>query len=158
MACLHQSAIALRIVGDDLVPSDITDLLGATPDYSCAKGDTVVSKKTGKTRTLKSGMWQLKTQDCQPENINGQIREILERLTDDMAIWESLASQYHVDLFCGLFMNCSNEGLDFTAGSLSALGERGIKIALNIYAPSQDEQNTKKANKAEEPTPNPPSD
>ncbi len=39
MALAHETAAAIRINGDDLVPDEITRLLGATPTGSHAKGD-----------------------------------------------------------------------------------------------------------------------
>jgi hypothetical protein len=44
-------------------------------------------------------------------------------------IWRSLTARYRVDLFCGWFMNEGGEGLEVSAETLSALGNRGIKLA-----------------------------
>ncbi len=142
MAQLHKSAVTLRIAGDDLVPDEITRLLGATPTHVQTKGEAIVGPKTGGVRIAKCGMWQLSASDREPGDMNGQIREILSEMTDDPAVWRSITERYDVDLFCGLFMRCGNEGVSISSQSLAALGVRGIEIGLDIYAGDDDEQAT----------------
>jgi len=72
--------------------------------------------------------------------MDGQIREIFSQMTSDLAVWRGITKRFQVDLFCGLFMGCSNEGLTLSPESLTTLGERGIKIGLDIYAGDDDEQ------------------
>lgn len=71
--------------------------------------------------------------------MDGQIDEILSQMTGDLATWQSIAKQYHLDLFCGLFMRVSNEGLSISAASLEALGARGIELQLDIYGGHDEE-------------------
>ncbi len=142
MACIYRSTATLRIIGDDLVPDEISHLLGPSPTHAQTKGDEIVGKKTGNVRIAKFGMWRLQASDCEPEDLNSQIQFILDRLTNDLVIWKSLASRYKMDLFCGLFMECGNEGMDISPESLLALGSRGIKLDLDIYGPVSDEEET----------------
>lgn len=80
-------------------------------------------------------MWSLHSTDHEPENLDMQIRELLGKVTTDVAIWQALAHTYRVDLFCGLFMGSGNDGLSVSPNSLLALGQRGIELALDIYEP-----------------------
>ncbi len=66
--------------------------------------------------------------------MDGQIREILSQLSGDLSVWRSITQRYHVDLFCGLFLRESNEGLTLSSQSLAALGERGIEMGMDIYS------------------------
>ena len=142
MACIHESTATLRIFGDALIPAEITKTLGASPTHAQTKGDKIVGKKTGIVRTARSGMWRLEAPDREPEDLDGQIREILGQLTEDLAAWKSIASRYKMDLFCGLFMECSNEGMELSPESLLSLGSRGIMIGLDIYGPTGDDEET----------------
>jgi hypothetical protein len=135
MACIYRSAATLRIIGDDLVPDEITRALGASPTQAQTKGDKIVRKKTGTVRISRSGMWRLQAADSKPEDLNRQIRFIFDQLTDDLALWNSLGGRFKMDLFCGLFMECSNEGITLSPESLLILGSRGIKIDLDVYGP-----------------------
>ncbi len=139
MAQLQKSAVTLRIMGDDLIPGEITKLLGASPTHSETKGDKIVGKKTGRVRIANAGMWRLCALDREPEDIDGQIHEILSQMTPDLAVWQSITKLYNADLFCGLFMRVGNEGLTISSESLAALGARGIEMGLDIYAGDDEE-------------------
>lgn len=140
MAQLQESAVTLRIAGDDLIPDEITELLGTSPTHAQTKGDKIVGKKTGHVRIAKSGMWSLCASDREPEDMDGQIQEILNQMTGDLTVWLSITKRYRADLFCGLFMRESNEGLTISSQSLAALGARGIEMGLDIYAGDDDQK------------------
>ncbi len=84
---------------------------------------------------MKTGSWRLKATDCEPENLDKQVAELLGKLTQDLSIWAFLSTQFAIDLFCGLFMEESNEGVEVSAETLMALGQRGIMLGLDIYGP-----------------------
>jgi hypothetical protein len=134
MAQVQRSVVTLRIGGDDLLPDEISKLLGAKPTSEQTKGEKIVGRKTGRVRIAKMGMWRLEATDREPEDMNGQIQEILGQLTSDLEIWRTIGEKYQIDLFCGIFLGGSNEGLILSATSLRALGERGIEMGLDIYS------------------------
>ncbi len=80
------------------------------------------------------GVWRLQATDREPEDMDSQIREILSQTTSDLAVWRSIAEKHKIDLFCGLFLGGSNEGMTLSPQSLLALGERGIEMGLDIYS------------------------
>jgi hypothetical protein len=133
MAQVQKSVVTLCIAGDDLVPDEITRLLGASPTHAQRKGDRIVGRKTGHVGIAAFGMWRLCASDREPEDMDGQIQETLSKLTNDLAVWQTITGRYQVDLFCGLFMDGINEGLTISSQSLAALGARGIEIGLDIY-------------------------
>ena len=139
MAQLDRAVATLRISGDDLDPAEITEALRCEPTGSQRKGDILTGKVTGISRTAKFGMWRLESNDREPEDLNGQIAELLDRLNPSLAVWSSIAERFRLDLFCGLFMHGSNEGAVVSAASLAALGQRGIELGLDIYSPTAEE-------------------
>ncbi len=138
MGALEYSQATLRIFGDDLIPDDISDLLRAKPTKSKKKGDEEVGKTSGKVRIAKTGSWHLHAQKREPEDLNAQIEEILSQLTSDFDTWEKLRESYKVDMFCGLFMGNSNDGLSLSPEIMLALGQRRIGLSLDIYNGSYD--------------------
>ena len=132
MGVVHHSVAGLRFFGDDLIPEEVTALLGAAPSESCHKGQEVVGKTTGKIRVAKTGSWRLTAERLEPEDLEAQVFELLGQLTQDLSVWESL-SRFRPDLFCGIFMGSSNDGLPLSAKALLALGQRGIALDLDIY-------------------------
>ena len=138
MGIAEQSVVSLRIFGDDLVPSEVTTLLGCEPTNACAKGDIRVGSKTGNKFVEKTGRWSLSAEDRHPEDIPAQILEILGKLPEDPATWGVLRSRYTMDFFCGVFMGSSNDGLEFPPEILGALFSRGISLGLDIYDHCED--------------------
>jgi len=128
MAHIRQSATALRIIGDDLIPDEVSALLGTSPTYAVVKGETgkhIVGPKVDNVRVARSGMWRLDASDREPEDMNSQIQEILSRMTDDLSVWRGITKRFHVELFCGLWLTGSESGMTLSPKSLAALGERG---------------------------------
>lgn len=132
MGALDHSVATLRLFGDDLVPEEISALLGASPTDSWRKTQEMVGKSTGAARIAKTGSWRLSAARREPEDLEAQAFEILDQLTQDIGVWESLAG-YKPDLFCGIFMASSNDGLPLSAKALLALDQRAIALDLDIY-------------------------
>lgn len=137
MAHLQRAVASLRIAGDDLDPNQVSALLGTDPTHGQAKGQEI-PLKSGRTRIAQFGQWRLHATETEPENLDGQVAELLGKLTDDLAIWRNLGHRYKIDLFCGWFMGGTNEGVTVSATTLKALGERGIELGLDIYGPDTD--------------------
>ena len=137
MGSLDRSVATLRIFGDDLIPEDVSKLLGAEPSKSFRKGAEEVGIVTGNIRIHKTGSWRLSVERRNPEDLDAQIFEILNQLSQDLSIWHGLCSSYKIDLFCGIFMASGNDGLTLSPDALLALGSRGIKLELDIYDASE---------------------
>jgi hypothetical protein len=137
MPHLLRSVAALRIGGDALVPEEVSRVIGSPPSHGHQKGEEF-GGPDGLRHQRKSGQWSLQAADYMPGDVDRQIAEILGKLTDDPAIWASLGASYQMDLFCGWFMGGSDEGHDISPESLKALGTRGIKLSICMYAPSKD--------------------
>jgi hypothetical protein len=66
-------SITLRLTGDDLIPQEITSLLGVDPTLSRAKGEIKISS-TSKEIAAKTGLWTWKVSDF--ENDIGLLDQI----------------------------------------------------------------------------------
>lgn len=67
-------------MGDAVIPDKVTELFGCTPTDSHTKGQIVRGSKTGREYVKKSGMWRLEAEDCEPENLDKQVAELLAKL------------------------------------------------------------------------------
>ncbi|HGM7319353.1 TPA: DUF4279 domain-containing protein [Stenotrophomonas maltophilia] len=143
MAAFDHSLVALRFFGDDLLPDEISALLGATPTVSHHKGQDLKGSQSGTVRIARTGSWRLSAPRREPEDLEAQIFEILDQLTGDLAIWESLA-RFRPDLFCGLFMGSGNDGVSLSPRTLLALGQRGIELGLDIYDAEEEVRNAQR--------------
>jgi hypothetical protein len=138
MGAFDHSEVTLRFFGDDLVPEEVSALLGANPTVSYQKGQELVGRNTGTVQITKTGSWRLRATRREPEDVESQVFEILDQLSQDLGVWAALASRYQPDLFCGIFMRGTNDGLHLSARALLALSQRGISLGMDIYDASGD--------------------
>ncbi|MEX8194824.1 DUF4279 domain-containing protein [Comamonas guangdongensis] len=135
MGLIARSAAALRLRGDDLIPDEISALLGVPPTNAAQKGQEVVGRN-GKVRIARTGSWYLEAGERRPEDLEAQVFELLSQLTPDLEVWDNLSRRYTLDLFCGIFMDSYNDGLALSSKALLALGQRSIKLDLDVYESS----------------------
>jgi hypothetical protein len=82
--------------------------------------------------TLK--VWCIEAPESLDGNVDSQIASLLARLTSDLSNWQLVSSRWKVDIFCGLFLERPNRGLELGAQSMRLLSERGITVGLDIYS------------------------
>jgi hypothetical protein len=80
----------------------------------------------------------LEAERAEPEDINAQVRWLLSQVESDLNVWKSLVEKFDVDVFCGLFMQGSNDAMSLAPDVMALLSERGIHLALDIYSASDD--------------------
>lgn len=138
MPALERAVASLRISGDDLIPEEISQLLGASPTRAHRKDEAIRIGTSSRTRIAKFGGWALHATQTAPEDLDAQVAELLGRLNPDLSVWQSLSSRFHIDLFCGWFMGGWNEGVEIAPATLLALGERGIRLGIDLYGPDRE--------------------
>jgi len=136
MPQLHESRAGLRISGDTLVPQEVSGLLGISPTSGKLKGEAWIGKSSGRKYVAKTGAWHLDADVCKPGDLDRQVADILDKLTGDLDVWRELTRKFRVDLFCGWFMDGTDEGLSISPRTMAALAERGIELGICLYAPS----------------------
>jgi len=141
MGKLTKSSIGLRVFGDEVIPEQITSLLGHEPTGSGIKGHPrYPSISPNKPRLARTGSWVLSCKDRSPGDLDGQVKEILDLLTNDFKIWKKLSEQYELDMFCGLWLTTYNEGISLSLETLKALSDRHIFIDFDIYHDDGEEE------------------
>jgi hypothetical protein len=133
MSALNKSSATLRILGDSLDADEISRILGCTPTKAHVKGQIRY-----KSTVYKTGGGLLEATDQESGDLDGQIAELFSRVKKDLVAWAGLSKKYEIDLFCGLFMNETDEGLEISVDTMKLLSERGIKLGICVYAPTLD--------------------
>lgn len=131
MSSLHKSAASIGFYGDDLDPSKITKGLGE-PTVGVQKGSNWLTQK-GAEKVARTGFWRLAAEYCEPADLDGQINTLLDQLSNDLPAWRAFAKQFRGRVFCGLFLDESNEGSTLQPETLARIGERGLLLDLDIY-------------------------
>lgn len=132
MGTLYKSAASIGFLGDDLVPEEITAALGAEPTVGVRKGG-VWRTKAGVEKVAPRGSWRKEADRREPGDLDAQINDLLDGLSDDLLAWQSFSKRYRGRVFCGLFLATGNEGATMLSGTLLRLGERGLLMDLDIY-------------------------
>ena len=144
MSQIAKTAVSLRYSDKhsdiELIPEALTAALGKPPSHSMTKGEVIVRKgevvsADGIPLVAQFNIWIYAIERREPGDLDGQIRELFGALTDDLAVWRSLAEKHSPDLYVGLFMKEENEGIEISAKCLSILSERGVSLSLDIYDP-----------------------
>jgi hypothetical protein len=138
MAVLSESTASLRFSGDALDPDEVTALLGGPPTLGARRGEPTRRTPAAAAVPARTGFWRLTASPRTPGNLDARVADPLGGLTPDLAAWQDLCGRFRADLFCGLLMERSNEGLRLSARTLQALGERGLELDLDIYGPIGD--------------------
>ena len=99
MGGLSESDATLRLFGDDLIPDEITALLGHEPTESEVKGKLRERFLPEYKKVAKTGGWRRGCERRILGDLDAQIKEILEPLTDNFEIWRELSKRYRMDMF-----------------------------------------------------------
>ena len=127
-----RATIALRVTGANLDPRDISAALRVEPTFAAAKGEVRLGGR--REITQPTGVWVFEFEgnpaEWTPEDA---IKHLLTKLPTDLATWHGLASQFRVDIVCGLQMTSRNRGLTLSHSLLTRLAERHIDLDFDIY-------------------------
>jgi hypothetical protein len=138
MTTLNRCRAALRVFGDDLIPEELSRLFGHFYTQGWVKGYQY-STSSGAVVVKKTGAWILDAEPTESADFDDQISRLLADIDVSLDDWASLASRFEMDIFCGWFMQESNEGIEVSPQTLRALGERNIALSVDIYAPLDDD-------------------
>ena len=116
--------VASKVRGASVDKKEVEQLLGCESDQQKLKH------------------WSLHAPDSEESDLDSQVAWILSRLTADLAVWKKVVASYHVDLFCGLFLQRSNRGVTLAPKTMTELASRGIELGFDIYAPEEPIQRT----------------
>jgi hypothetical protein len=137
MGPVQQIKVTLRFTGDDLDPGVVTELLGSAPTSAAAKDGTWLTT-SGAERIAKTGWWRLRLEPVDAVGFHDQIAQLFAALSPDCATWRDLSKRFGGNLFVGLFLHSSNEGLTIAPETARAIGERGLELQLDIYEGDSD--------------------
>lgn len=131
MGAFDHSTASLRIFGDDLVPDEVTQILGCTPTMAYLKGQP---RRPGSKHCWRFGGWLLDAEDAEPEDLEAQINYILDQINPDLNVWrEQILARFEVNFFCGLFMKSGNDGFELQPATMRRLAERELEIGFDVY-------------------------
>ena len=133
---IKTTIVTLRFGGDDLDPLELSKSLNATPTLARVKG--VRWKTASGDRVAKTGQWHVKLEAEAPDNFEKLVARLFGLLIDERSVWLDLSQRFSGNLFVGLFMESSNDGVSIKRKTLDAIASRGLELGFDIYSPTEE--------------------
>lgn len=134
---LQRAKVSLLIHGDDLNPEQVTAMLGATPKIAARMGQGFLGQN-GRTVTSKTGKWTFSHGWREPPCVDEQVSELFRVLPDGAEVWCDLTTRFDCYVAVGLYFaeGSWTGGMTLQPETLRILGERGLPIDFDMYAPA----------------------
>jgi uncharacterized protein DUF4279 len=132
---LQRASATLLILGDNLVPEEVTALLGIEPKLGVRKGEKFLTSR-GSEAQAPTGKWIFGGEYRSPPNLDEQIVQLLSALPSDATIWPPLTSRFDCCLSVGAYFNDWTGGITLEPATLGLLSERTLPIDFDMYAPN----------------------
>jgi Domain of unknown function (DUF4279) len=130
---VDRSSVTLSLHGEDLLPDEITRLLGCSPTHSHRRGEPRQSR-SARAEPWKKGAWLLQLQGDAPTSAGDLLADLLGRVPDDEVLWSSLTSKYQVAIGLGRFLDGCNRGMVLEVPVIQRLARMGVALDFDIYA------------------------
>ena len=131
MGPVKKITVTLRFRGDDLDPRELTKRLGSPRPPQLPKAEHGLPPPVRKGfQKRDGGACNWKQAMRTPSTIRLPNSS---PLSADCATWRDLSERYGGNLFVGVFLGSSNEGLTVAPETASAIGQRGLSLQLDIY-------------------------
>lgn len=137
---LSQSfAVEFRIIGNNLIPQEITELLEIEPSNSHKRGDSNAGfTKKGKVvryAPFSSGLWSIKSRLTKSTSFEEHIMGVLELLEPVKDKIKELSCRgYKVDFFCGYFFSSEIQaGVSLDSNILKCISDLGANLEICMY-------------------------
>ena len=127
--------LRLTIMSKDLVPSEVSHLIGCEPDDAWEAGKPLLRPNGSIKRIPKFGHWSLELgpKDTDEWDCDEAMMELLRRLPPDLGLWKKLTERYKVNVTFALLMASTNKGFELSPQVMRFLGDRGVAAGFDIY-------------------------
>ena len=126
---VDKTSITLAIYGDDLIPEEISQLLGYEAKY-IRRGE----RRSPRASPYKKSAWLFNQKGEAPITAEEIIREILSKVSVDSGVWRELSLRYDVQVRIAIHMENWNKGFDLSAETIQQIADLGAKMVFDIYA------------------------
>ena len=135
---IDRVTVSLRVVGDDVDPHQVSEMLGVQPTFAARKGDRRL--EAGREIIQRTGVWGFGFGGAPEEwTLADAISALIDRLPADLSVWGRLASSHRLDVFCGLQIGAWNQGFGLPPELLLRLAERRLELSVDVYCVPSDE-------------------
>ncbi len=129
---------SFRLVGDNLDPDRVTDLMGINPTDAKAKGASPPGHPEIRYPT---GVWRKVSPISHLEPLEAHLNALLDLLEPRVASVRQLQAEgCEAEFFCGLFYTSFNGAIELDPPTLSRLGQFGAALTISTYDMHEDHE------------------
>ncbi len=132
---VDEVGVCVAVYGEEVVPAEVSALLGCTPTSSHRRGD----RRGPKSPQYKRGAWLLEVRGTAPEGPEELVAKVLGRLPEDEALWLKLAERFEVRLRFAFHMTGWNRGFALSAQLVERVARLHANVGFDIYAHGDEE-------------------
>ena len=126
---------AFRVMGPDLDPAAISQLLELEPTEAHRRGDPRLGKSGRRYADFSEGLWGWRPDLTESEPLAEHLRALLDVLEPKaMALQQLQEMGLRLDLFVGVFGAEGNFSLSLEQELLSRLGRLSVDLVLDVYS------------------------
>lgn len=125
---------SFRIIGKDLDPSEITNLLHMHPDQSHRCGDPHISKSGRRYADYTEGLWALDSSVNATHSLDEHLEAFVTKLWKHRDLLQECRNRgYKIDIFVGIFGIDDNLGFVLKNTLLRRVMQLGVDLDLDLY-------------------------
>ena len=125
---------SFRIMGKDLDPSEITNVLHMHPDQSHRCGDPNMSKLGHRYADYTEGLWAIDSSVDETHAIDAHLEALVTKLWKHRDLLQEFRNRgYRLDIFVGIFGIDDNMGLALKNTLLRRVMQLEVDLDLDLY-------------------------
>ena len=125
---------SFRIMGKDLDPSEITNLLHMHPDQSHRCGDPNISKSGRRYADYTEGLWALHSSVDETYAIDAHLEALVTKLWQHRDLLQEFSKRgYKIDIYVGIFGIDDNMEFVLKNTLLRRVMQLGVDLDLDLY-------------------------
>lgn len=133
---IDETGVSLCIYGDDLIPEEVSQILGVAPTRAHRRGELMRSRSphAPQSATHRTGVWILALRGQAPREPEELTTALLDQLPEGDGVWVELAARYCIQLRYGLHMEAWNRGFALSPALLTRVARMHAEMDFDIYA------------------------
>jgi hypothetical protein len=125
-----ECGVCLAIHGEELIPDEITELLGCQSTDSHLRGE----KKGPRSPGFSKGAWFLRVRGAPPDTAEILTRKILMMVPANPEIWNQLKKRFAVQIRYGIHFSGWNKGFGLSHDVIAWMAVLGVDVEFDLYA------------------------
>ena len=126
--------VSFRVMGEEVDPEEVSDLLGLQPSVAHRLGDPRYGKSGRRYADHSEGLWALHSPLGEDEPLADHLQYVELKLRGKEAVLRELGSRgCRLDCFIGVFEIGDGDEIVLAASELKSLGALGLDIRFDLY-------------------------